>query len=251
MTDRCPSDFALEEYLLEGSTSRHAPHATACPSCQARLARMEREGREFFAHVYPATVARIEAAAKRPWSWKLSGAFFVPAAVALAAALLVVHPAVAPRPAGPGADETQLKGGGALQLAVFLGTADGSRQLADGAAVPASAALRFKVRPASACRAWVVSVDAAGRVSRLYPASGDGGAEIRAATVLPGGAVLDGAVGPERIFVFCSQSPLDYATIERAVRRAIAGGDRAVRSVTAIPGLPGGTIQDSVLVEKT
>lgn len=251
VTVRCPSELALEEYLLEGDSSEHASHVEACASCRARVARMEEEGRQFISHVFPATVAKIEAAVDRTARWKSWRMLLVPAAAAFAVLLLTLRPAVGPAPVDGDADGTQLKGTRSLRLSVFVGTDEGARQVADGAATPARSAVRFKVRPPSACRLWIASVDGAGAVSRLYPTSGDGGAEIRTVTALPGGAVLDGAAGPERIFGFCTPHAVGYETIERALRRAFTGGVPAVRSVKWVPGLPDGTAQDSVLIEKT
>ena len=257
MTARCPSDLALEGYLLERTSSKHAPHVGSCASCQARVARMEEEGQEFLQYVYPATVGKIEeAAGGRRAGWKRWMLVLpIPAAAAMAALLLVMRSGTAPEQLIPGPDgepQLQLKGGGpgSLGLTVFLGAAEGARPLAEGEAIPARSALRFKVTPTKACRLWLVSVDAAGQVSRLYPSTGDIGAEIAKGGPLPGGAVLDGSTGPERIFAFCTPKPVAFATVEQAVQRAVKHGERAVRSVEVVPGLPDGTAQGSVLIEK-
>ena len=42
---RCASELALEGHLLDPARSRLGSHLEGCPACQARLARMEREGR--------------------------------------------------------------------------------------------------------------------------------------------------------------------------------------------------------------
>jgi hypothetical protein len=254
MTPHCPLDLALEEYLLEQTFSKYAPHVGKCAACQARVARMEKEGQQFLQYVYPATLGKIEeAAAGRRASWRRWMLLLpLPVAAAMAALLLVTRPSTGPEPLVPELDQTQIKGGrpGSLLLSVFLGAADGARPVAEGEAIPTHSALRFKVTPKEVCRVWVVSVDATGQVSRLYPATGDSGAKITHGGALPGGAVLDGATGPERIFAFCTPDPVAYATVERAVQRAIARGEQAVRTVDVVPGLPNGTAQASVLVEK-
>lgn len=252
MTARCPSDLALEGYLLDRGASKLDPHVGSCESCKARVALMEREGQEFLQYVYPATVAKVEEAARparsgwRRWVLLLP----VPAAAAIAAVLMVGLPGRTSK--GPAEDYVGLKGGGgSLGLTVFLGAAEGARPLADGEAVPASSALRFKIQPTRACRLWVASMDAAGQVSRLYPAEGDGGAEILHGGPLPGGALLDGRGGPERIFAVCTPEPVPYAKVEEALRRAVGQGAEAVKTQRDVPGFPDGTIQTSVLIHKT
>jgi len=249
----CPSDLALEGYLLERATSKVSPHLAACAACQARVARMEQEGQEFLQYVYPVTVDKVqEAVGRRPPAWRSWLLFLpVPAVAALAALVLVGLPG-SRTPSGPAQDYVGFKGGGGdLAMTVFLGAAGGARPVADGEAVPASSALRFKIQPTHACHLWVVSVDAIGQVSRLYPSAGEGGAQIARGGSLPGGAVLDGHAGPERIFAICTPSPTPYSELEGAVRRSVGHGEPAVRNRRDVPGLPGGTIQTSVLIHKT
>jgi hypothetical protein len=170
-------------------------------------------------------------------------AFVIAPLSAAAAAVAIVLATRAPL------DYVGTKGGG-LALTVFVQTADGARAAADGEAVPAGAALRFRVQPARPCKLWVVSVDAAGQVSRLYPAAGDEPAGITSPGPLPGGAILDGRPGPERVFAVCSEGPMPYPEVERAARAAAVGGDGALRSASGLGGLPARTAQATVLLEK-
>jgi hypothetical protein len=250
MTPRHPSDLALETYLLERDRAPVAPHVAECLACRSRLARMEKEGQDFLQYVYPATVEKVEEAAARRPAW-LKLAYFVPVPLAAAAAALffVFSPGSTPIDAPP--DYVGVKGGAAsLGLSVFLGAVEGAKHLSDGAAIPADAALRFKVQPSKACHLFVVSVDGSGQVSRLYPAAGEQGARLEHGGPLPGGARLDGRAGPERIFAVCDGEGLTYTALERAVQGAVARGESAVRSIGVIPGLPDGTAQTSVLIEK-
>jgi hypothetical protein len=249
MTARCPSDLALERHLASPAGSALAPHLAACPACTARLAEMQRQGEEFLRSVYPATVEAVEAAAERgPRAWLARWRWLalVPA-LGGAAALLVVLV----RPATPPGDYVGLKGGGPLGLSAFVQEGAAPRLLRDAEAVPAGAALRFRIRTATPCRLWLLSLDARGQVSRLYPAEGDGGAALERSGDLPGGAVLDGLPGPERFFALCAPAPLGWRTAEAAVRSSAGGaGADAVRRLTRVDGLPPGTGQDTLLLDK-
>ncbi len=245
MTPRCPSDLALEKLLLDPSSTALKPHLDGCARCQARLAEMKRQGEHFHQFVFPATVGAIEeAAARRPAFDLVRWLAPLPALAAAAAVVLLVGPGQPPD------DYTGTKGGNSMGLAVFLQSGGGTHPARDGEVVPASSSVRFKVRPARPCRLWVLSVDATGQVSRIFPADGEGGMEVVRTTELPGGAVLDGQAGPERFLALCAPGPVPYARVEGAVRSAVAAGPEAVRSLRTIPGLPAGTVQDSVLLEK-
>jgi hypothetical protein len=239
---RCPSDLELEVVLRR--PGRRPDHLSACPRCAARLAELERLGDEFQRVVFPATVGAVIARAPRP---RRSGPllWLAPLAAAAAVALVLV------RTGGPPAGYLGSKGP-VLALAAFAQEPSGAHALADGDVVPAGAGLRFEVRVARPCRVWVVSIDAEGQVSRIYPPAGAEGAALGAGgpVVLPGGAVLDGRPGPERFFAVCGGgAPLPLEEVERAARQVGAGEDR-VRAARELTGLPAGTLQATVLVEK-
>jgi hypothetical protein len=244
MTARCPSDLALESHLLAPDRSPLAPHVDACGRCRGRLARMQEEGEEFRRFVFPATVEAVEdaAARRRP---RLAFLFAPAGALAaLAAALLVFVRTQGPD--GPSADYVGTKGSG-IGLAAYVNEADGARPLEDGAVVPASAALRFKVSPAGECFLWILSMDARGQVSRIYPPKG-ATVETRPSGPVPGGAVLDGEPGPERLFAVCAPASMSWDDV-RATAPA-ATGPQAVRHARALGGPLARAEQSTLLVEK-
>ena len=247
MAARCPSHLVLERHLLAPERSPLAGHLAACAPCAARLVAMQRQGEEFLQFVYPATVEAVEAAARPGWTtWFAWRRLLVLAPLLGAVAMFLVV-----RPSGPPADYLGVKGGGPLGLAVFVQEGSGARLAHDGEAVAAGAALRFRVRIAQPCRLWLLSVDQRGQVSRLFPQEGDGGAVVERSTDLPGGAVLDGQPGPERILALCTATPTAWSSAEAAVRAAFpAVGAEAVRRGAAVAGLAPGTTQDSLLLEK-
>ncbi len=245
MTTVHPSDLALEAFLLEPERSPLATHVETCPSCSARVSRMREEGDEFRRVVFPQTVDAIEEALeKRRSGWRL---VLAPAAVVVAAAaaiLLIV------RTPGPPSDyEYGVKGTG-LALAVFVNGGEGARAVPDGAGVPATAALRFKVQPADDCWLWIMSVDENGDISRLYPPKGTP-PDRRSTGPVPGGAVLDGHPGPERIYAVCAPSQeMAWAEVKASAAAVALGGPERVRAARGLGGSLSGAYQASLLLEK-
>jgi len=244
MTPRCPSDLALEAFLLQPERSPEAAHVASCASCTTRLARMREEGEEFRREVFPRTVEAVEdAMVKRRLRWPLVLAPAGALAAAAVAVLLLVR-------TGPPADyEYGVKGSG-MALAVFVNGGEGVRALPDGAAVPAAAALRFKVQPADSCWLWIMSVDARGEISRLYPPKGIP-PDRRPAGPVPGGAVLDGQPGPERIYAVCAPSQeMAWAEVKASAAAVATGGPERVRAARGLGGSLSGAYQASLLLEK-
>jgi hypothetical protein len=241
--NRHPSELALEAYLLDRETSPVGPHLGGCEHCRARVARMEREGEDFRRFVLPATLdAVLEKNAperRKRWLWALGIA-----PIAAVAALIVV---VNRQPEQPGPDYVGEKGG--MSLVAYLGGPGGAKSVRDGQAVDPSAAVRFSVAPHGRCNLWIVSVDESAQISRIYPAQGDGGAPVSKQGALPGGAVLDGRAGLERFYAVCSPTPLGYDDLTKSVRASVRGTDD-LRKGPALSGLPKGTRQVSLLLEK-
>lgn len=240
---RCPSELALEAHLLR-PVAEVAAHLAGCPRCTERLRRMELAGEEFRNAVYPATVGAVRRAAdsrrrQRAWVW-------LAPLPALAAAVLVVLVGRTPTP-GPGYLGVK---GNPLGFTVFAAADGGAQPVSSGQEVSATAALRFWVKPSGPCWLWVASVDVAGHVSRLFPAQGAAPARVAAAGALPGGAVLDGNAGPERMYAVCTREELSWETLERLVQSAATSGEPGVRSAGELRDLPEGAAQATVMLEK-
>jgi hypothetical protein len=205
----CPDQVTLEKVSGGLGPLPEPSHLETCPDCRARLARMQAEDEEFRRFVFPRTLDAVLASQER---WTLRRWWPALAAAALAGLAVVLVPAAPPQ------DYLGAKG---AALGLWVYTRDGSGatvQLADGAHVPASASLRFQVKPSRPCHLWLVSVDGAGQVSRLFPAVGEAPLVPAATQALPGGATLDGLGGPERVVALCTPSPLPLAQVEVAVR---------------------------------
>jgi hypothetical protein len=240
-----PSELRLEAHLLEPSREV-AVHVAGCERCTRRLEEMTRAGERFRREVYPRAVVAVRDAAERPprrW-WRRP--WMLPAlglATATAVAVLVV------RPGQPGEDYLGTKGA-ALGLTVYADAPGGPRAIEDRAQVPAGAALRFSLRVPGRCRPWVASVDATGVVSQLFPPPGSAAVEVERSGPLPGGAVLDGRPGPERVYAICPARALPWDAVRAAIQRAAPPGEGAVRNAGALRGLPGDVPQSTLLLEK-
>jgi hypothetical protein len=216
---------------------------------------MEEQGRRFLTAVNPATLDAVLKAHCRPsWRQRLARSWpiWTWAAVPLACALIVARWSH-----GAGSEQEQLKGRPIELLAYSFSAGEKStpaeqhdpgaiRQLRDGEPVAKDAALRFQVRVAAPCHLWLFSVDESGVVSRLYPASGDRGADASGTASLPGGVVLDGNDGPERFFAVCSSGQLDFAQLVDAGRNAARQGLRNTKVLVRLPAV----WQTSLLLEK-
>ena len=227
----------LERVLLGFATEEERSHSATCETCRGRLADMGAQDQDFRRFVFPRTIDAVVAAhvgpRRRRWvGWSLSTA-----AVAAGVTFLAWPPA-------PSNDYVGVKGSGALGLAVY--TVDGTGApvlLDDGAKVSPAAALRFRVKPSRPCHLWLLSVDGKGTVSRLFPPTG-ASPLIATETTLPGGATLDGVVGPERLVAVCTSEPTAYDEVATAAHSAIAP------RVMEHSHMPIDGLQGSVLLEK-
>ena len=238
----CPSEMALEALLLRAPPSGVVDHVDRCERCKARIADANEISRAFATQVYPLTLERVlrEATLLPWWKRRRMGWVLVPALVVALAVLLPWH-------RGPSGDYVGTKGG--FSFSVFVDDGQGARVVHEGESIAPGEPLRFRVRPMNACHLWIVSADATGAVSRLFPADGEGGAVVQQGP-LPGGATLDGH-GPERFFAICTPNPIDFAALSESVRHAVSPDAASVRAVRTLPDLPAGSQQATLLVEKT
>jgi hypothetical protein len=241
---RCPSELTLEAHLLRPEPEVTA-HLAGCAACPERLRRMELLGDEFRTRVYPATVGAVRRAARATAPGR-SGLFWLVPLPAFAAAALV---ALLGRAPSPGAEYVGTKGN-PLGFTVFAATDGGARSISDREEIPAAAALRFYVKPPRPCWLWVVSVDTDGQVSRIFPAGGSTPTRVEAAGALPGGALLDGRAGPERMYAVCTRQSLVFDDLAHLVEIAATGGEGGVRGAGELQGLPEGAAQATVVLEK-
>ena len=238
----CPPDQLLEQVLAgETLAVEQRTHVDGCVHCAARLEWMRSVDQHFTVSVFPRTREAMVERLTRPRFRLLP--WLVPAAAVAVAGLLVLFTWRAPPP-----DYIGMKGSsGEGTFEVYLGENGRGRRLAQGEAVHPGDGLRFFVATTHTdVRAFVLSIDSQGNVSRLYPPSGD--APGPAEGLLPGGAILDEVAGPERLFAVYPDRPLRFEDVEAAAKQAIAG--RGAEGVRMVERLPLDVPQDSLLLEK-
>jgi hypothetical protein len=106
------------------------------------------------------------------------------------------------------------------------------------------------VKPDDAkCFLWIASVDAKGQIAQVYPPQGVAVKNIPAGPV-PGGAVLDGQPGLERLFALCSDDDdVKWDDVRKAAAPAAHGPDALRRTRTLAKPLDE-ECQSSILLDK-
>jgi anti-sigma factor RsiW len=238
MTPACPGSLQLHQHLADPARSKLAGHLAGCPHCVQRLAEIQSRFATFDSVVFPRTVDAVVGRAprqRRPW-WVLAAPLpvFALAALVLLAPRHRITEEVAPRGSG-------------LMLSVFVAGPSGIRALKDNDRVPADAALRFEVHPPQTCWLTILSLDATGEVSRLFPLSGDS-AQVSGG-LLPGGAVLDGTLAPERVFALCGVKQLPVDSIRQELRQHVVA-QHPLRTLSLVDSIPSDALQATLFLEK-
>lgn len=238
----CLSPLELEERISGRDPGAGREHLEDCAACRDRLAAMERQGEDFRREVYGRTVDTVMEAAADPWAkgarrWLLAA--FPAAGLAASAGLFFL---LAPRPPS---DEMGPRSA-PLGLAVYAG--EPLSPLRDGGRTNGRSPLRLRVRTSRPCRLHIAAAD--GRsVARLFAGSPEA-ERLEGTVLLPGAVSLGGPRGPVRLYAVCSTAPIADADLYRAVRAATSGGEEALRAGGPLAGLPPGSTQASVLLER-
>lgn len=221
----------------------------ACPHCAARLGSLRGEAQAFLqsahvGHESAAILARLDAPApaRRRW-WARP---WVPA-LAAAVALLAVLTAL---PTAPTVSTTRVKGGGP-GLVMFVKDAQGVRRGEDGVHLSPGDQVQFRYEAGGHRHLFLVSIDAAGAVSPLYPETATESipVEPEGTHVLEGSVILDDAVGPERFVAVFSARPIPFAELAGAAARGLADGG-GVTALSTLPLARDDVRQASVLIVK-
>ena len=230
--------------LAEAGAAGSSPHLEGCGRCRAELATMLAARDCFRTAVFPRTAPEIERRLKQRW-WRPALPFVLAPALALGALIL----GLALWPRAPVERDLGIKGSATVR--VFAQHDGKVSAVQDGEMLEAGDALRFEIQPGGLPYLLVGSVDAAGAAGIIFPADGaeSGRIDPVGQFVLPGSAVLDKSVGPERAFVFLSAQPISAADARVAMAAAARGGAAAVRTTTRLQSVPA-QAQLSILWEK-
>jgi hypothetical protein len=222
-------------------------HQRACERCASLAASLDGARAEFAADVLPKTRAALRARAprapvsRRRWWW--AGAFLAPAAIA-AVALLVPRKPVTVDDQGTIAE----KGGPSLGIVARRG----SRvfPVSSGEQMHPGDQIRFVLKGVTYPFGLIASVDGAGEPNIYVPYGGAASVSVAPGDriELEGSIVLDGRLGPERVFALFSRRPLSAAAVREALAALGSLGGDAVRKASDLA--VGADAQSSVLLEK-
>lgn len=225
----------------------------ADPRARARLAALRAEAAAFTGDAATASVRILERLeeVEAPPPVALAGWRRLVPLFAVAAGALVVAPLVNDETSGPETTLTTRTKGGGAGLVMFVKDAEGVRRAQDGARLTAGDAIQFRYDAGGHPHLFVVSVDARGVVSPLYPdrAGASLAVQPEGTHVLEGSVILDDAVGPERIFAIFSDRPRRFEELEAAARRALDDG-AALDGLSRLPVQGDDVEQVSVLLHK-
>ncbi len=184
-------------------------HTAECGRCRSGLRALEDEQTQFEQEIpFPRFAGGVERAQRVPRARPRRLWAFATVAFAAAAALLLVV-----RTSPPGAGNNRLKGADDAEGVVRIAAPDGGGQRSAEQGVVTvllpGELMRIGYRTSAAGYLAAVSVDDAGKISRLYPADGKSLAVTgQAGTVfLPDSLQLTGA-GRERLFLIIADRPL-------------------------------------------
>lgn len=217
--------------------------ASACAQCAALASDAAACAREFHARVLPRTLPGLRARGARRSCLAVGRRLVAPlasvAVVVAAASLLWLWPSRRePWPATAGGEVGGLAIKGAADDAphILLRRHGAVTVVTDGAVLHPGDALAFSVPPGLARYALVVSIDGDQRISIYSPYEGAAAAPIplsASPVSLEPAIILDGALGPERLWLLLSDRPLPVALLRPALERLAASGAAAVQAATA------------------
>jgi hypothetical protein len=225
-------------------------HLRSCAACTALSGSFEASRREFAGAVATRTGAqlraRVEQARRRRWRWVGVGLL-----VPVAATFLVVLSGRGPRPPEVAEPEFGVKGGPGLLVAARRG----SRVFPVSAKEPLRAGdqIRFVLDSVRHPFLMIASVDGAGHANIYVPYEGKESLAVEAKgqqsrIEIPGSIIIDETPGPERLFAFLSQRPIEAAKVRAALAKLAAGGPAAIRTGKTVD--VGAEEQVSMLLEK-
>lgn len=239
---QCPSRLELAAWAAEAGgrpadvNEPVAPHVAGCSRCQAHLRELD-EARKELLGPDPArasqNAARLILAAaqarKAPrFGWRF--VFSVAALPAAALLALVVLPSEQPVSESAAAVDT-IRTKGAFALSIVSKRGEALERLGDGDEAKAGDRLRFAYTQVRSGHLMVFSVDDGGAISPYYDESRLHSVPVAAGSqvTLPGSVELDDHKGLERIYALWAPQPIDGASVQAAVRKALsqAGGDVA------------------------
>ncbi len=239
------TDYQIEAWLrgeLDADRRAAVERAIAAdPALAARVEALRSEDAAFLAAHPPdwfvaAVLDRNRAAARRRWVGGLTVVALAASAL-LGMRLLAADAPIGPVPLEP-PEQIRVKG---PSLRVFTRVGDRAEPLRDGSTVPAGSTVQL-VLLEGGVQGAVFSVDGRGAVTRHFPTTGDGSAELPAGP-LPTAFTLDMVADFERFFLVTGESAFGLAPVQDALAALDGDPDRE-------PTLPPGLTAHPTLLRK-
>jgi hypothetical protein len=189
-------------------------HVETCLQCRERVREAEASRRHFIEHVLPRQLPALAPRRRAIW-WLMP-----PLLVAAIAAVLLI-------PRAPEPSELGIKGAATFQT--YASRGERVMSVHDGVSLQPGDRIRFVVKAAASQHLVIASIDAAGNATIYFPYNGRASVKLPDVPVheVPGSVILDGTLGPERVFALVARTPISVEPVLSALRRI---GPDAIRT---------------------
>jgi hypothetical protein len=253
---RTISDLRLEQYVLgelpAAETKKLREALETDEILRARLEALEKSNREILTAHTPESIAGSirERIGGRERGFR-RGPSYIGIMIPVAAALLLFFSAVVIRERLMPSSDTRPKG--STRISIFLKTADGAMELADGSVGHPRDVLQIAYTAGDARYGVIFSIDGRGVVTFHLPPRYGGQKLVspeldqQGQTVLPYAYELDDAPGFERFFLVYSGASFDVGAVARAAQALSAHPRTADKDYLR---LPAGVRAESLIIKK-
>lgn len=206
-------------------TTEAKAHLDGCAACKGRFDELAKDAQHFEQFVFARSLPKVEERAQKKPLFAFGGfKWLVPALGASMAVALIAGVIVRSEGGTETEDEVYIgMKGQAPELAVYALRANSQRfEVHKGTAMKPGDRMRFVVNPGKDRYVMIASRDGAGVFNVYYPFNGKTSASLEGPPVgrleLPGAVELDDTLGEERLVAVFSETPVNAADVDAALR---------------------------------